>query len=296
MKHIVQIIGLLLPVIFLLSCSEEKQNLSERGYPFVMHKDVAGPEPQPGEYAYFQITMRAGDSILNTSYTMSQMPRLAIPSPDAYTDETSIIIDGLTKMSVGDSLTLFFPLDSLDVKPPEFQQFDIIEYDLAMKEIKSDEAFKAEMQQIMQEREMATKAVQARQEEVAAFANENLAAYKAGRLADLQKNEMGLEFVIHKQGDGAKPQNGSTASVQYYGMLVENGTVFDHSFAEGNPYSFPIGQGRAIKGWDVGIPLLNVGGSASLFIPPDLGYGASGYMDIPGGAPLYFYVELQEVN
>ena len=288
---------LLFVIVSLMACSTENKTMTDRGYAYEMHLDEAGPVPTPGEYAYFHITMRADDSILNTSYNMSDIPRLRIPDPEEYTHETSVIIDGLIKMSVGDSLTLYYPLDSLgDTRPPAFQNFDIIQYDLVMKEIKTDEDFKQEQQIIMAEREKERMAVVARQDDVASFANDQLKAYKAGKLKDLQKNDQGLEYVIHEQGDGDRAANGRQASVHYYGMMMSDGTVFDHSFAEGNPFTFPLGQGRAIKGWDVGIPLLNVGGKASFFIPYALGYGEAGYSDIPGKSNLYFYVELQDLN
>ena len=270
--------------------------MTQRGYRFEMHVDDPGPTPQPGEYAYFNITMRADDSILNTSYTMDQLPRLQIPDPEEYTRETSVIIDALALMSTGDSLTLYYPLDSLGpTRPPAFQTFDVIQYDLVLEEIKTDQQFKQEQQIIMAEREKVRVAVVERKDEVAKFANEQLKAYRAGKL-DLQKTEEGLEYIIYEQGEGARGEVGRQTSVQYYGMLISDGTVFDQSFEEGNPYTFPVGRGQAIKGWDVGIPLLNEGGRASLFIPYDMAYGAAGRPGIPEKADLYFYVELQEVN
>lgn len=278
------------------SCTTDQKSLTQRGYTYEFHLDNEGPAPMPGEYAYFDITMRAGDSVLNTSYTMDQLPRLQIPDPTEYTRETSVIIDALALMSVGDSLTLYYPLDSLGpTRPPAFQDYDVLEYDLVLKEIKTDEEFKQEQQIAMAEREKIRAAVVERKDEVAQFATEQLAAYKAGKL-DVQKTEEGLEYVIYAQGEGDRGEVGRQTSVQYYGMLISDGSVFDQSFAEGNPYTFPVGRGQVIKGWDVGIPLLNEGGRASLFIPYDLAYGAAGRPGIPEKADLYFYVELQDVN
>ena len=283
--------------LLILACASEEKDMTTRGYPYKMHHDAEGTVIAPGEYAYFHITMRAGDSVLNSSYSMGQIPRLRIPAPNEFTRETSVIIDGLAKMSVGDSLTLFYPLDSLGpTRPPAFQNFDIIEYDLSLKEIKSDQAFKQEQQIAMAEREKVRTAVVARKDDVAAFANTQLQAYQAGNIKDLQKTDLNLEYVIHEQGEGARAANGRSASVQYYGMLVSDGSVFDESFSQGNPYTFTLGQGGVIKGWDVGIPLLNKGGSASLFIPYELAYGEAGRPGIPPKAKLYFYVELQDLN
>ena len=296
MNHHLKISTLYLVLVSLLLGCSDQTTLTDRGYRYIMHEDMPGPTPKPGEYAYFHVTMRAEDSVLNSSYSMKDLPRLRIPNPEEYNPQTNVIIDGLVKMSVGDSITLFFPLDSMPTRPPDFAAYDMIAYDLVMQEIKSDSAFKIEMQEIMQQRKQARQEVQARASDVSDFANEQLAAYKSGKIQGLQKTNDGLQYVIHETGEGVQPTPGNYTSVHYYGMLIEDGTLFDQSFERGEPYSFPLGQGRAIKGWDLGIPLLKEGGKASLFIPSELGYGESGYMDIPGGAQLYFYVELHEVN
>jgi len=89
---------------------------------------------------------------------------------------------------------------------------------------------------------------------------------------------------------------GKTVSVHYTGYL-ENGTVFDSSISRGEPISFPLGQGRVIKGWDEGIALLKVGEKARLLIPSALAYGNRGAGGlIPPGADLIFDVELVGVK
>ena len=83
-------------------------------------------------------------------------------------------------------------------------------------------------------------------------------------------------------------------SVHYSGYLLD-GTKFDSSHDRGEPITFPIGQGRVIKGWDEGISLLKVGGKAKLIIPPDLGYGDRAIGPIPPGSILIFDVELVDI-
>ena len=282
--------------LLLITCQSSPQDVTARGYRYEMHIDEPGPVPLVGEYAYFHITMRTGDSIINSSQGMDPLPRIRIPEATELTPQTSAFIDGLALMSVGDSMTLYFPLDSLPTRPPGFAGIDILEYDLAMKEIKTDAEFKREQQIFMAEREKERAAAAARQEEVAQFANDQLDAFNRGNLDNVQETSDGLKYVIHAQGEGRKGEVGRQTSVQYYGMLMENGEVFDQSFDDGVPYTFPVGRGQVIKGWDVGIPLLNKGGKASLFIPYDMAYGADGRPGIPPKADLYFYVELQDVN
>jgi FKBP-type peptidyl-prolyl cis-trans isomerase len=96
-------------------------------------------------------------------------------------------------------------------------------------------------------------------------------------------------------GTGATAEAGQTVSVHYSGWL-DNGTPFDSSLERGQPFSFPLGAGRVIKGWDEGVQGMQVGGKRKLIIPSHLGYGARGAGNvIPPHATLIFEVELLAV-
>jgi FKBP-type peptidyl-prolyl cis-trans isomerase FkpA len=106
----------------------------------------------------------------------------------------------------------------------------------------------------------------------------------------------GLKYTDDQVGTGAEAQAGKTVSVHYTGWLTD-GTKFDSSKDRGQPFSFPLGAGRVIKGWDEGVAGMKVGGKRTLMIPPDLGYGARGAPGaIPPNATLKFEVELLEVK
>ena len=96
-------------------------------------------------------------------------------------------------------------------------------------------------------------------------------------------------------GKGAEAKAGDTVSVHYVGTLTD-GKEFDSSKKHGQPFTFPLGQGRVIKGWDQGVAGMKVGGKRKLTIPSTLGYGERGAGSIPPNATLVFEVELLEVK
>ncbi|MEA2516217.1 MAG: hypothetical protein QOG16_55 [Actinomycetota bacterium] len=105
----------------------------------------------------------------------------------------------------------------------------------------------------------------------------------------------GLTITEVECGEGDEAKAGDTVLVHYTGKL-EDGTEFDSSEG-GDPFSFTIGAGDVIKGWDQGIPGMKVGGKRTLTIAPELGYGDAGAGGvIPPGATLIFDVELVEIT
>jgi peptidylprolyl isomerase len=106
----------------------------------------------------------------------------------------------------------------------------------------------------------------------------------------------GLQMEDTKVGTGAEAKAGQTVSVHYTGWLFENGVrgkKFDSSVDRGDPFKFPLGGSKVIKGWDEGVQGMKVGGKRTLTIPPGLGYGERGAGGvIPPNATLVFEVEL----
>lgn len=111
------------------------------------------------------------------------------------------------------------------------------------------------------------------------------------------KMDSGLQYEDQQVGTGDSPEKGSTVVVHYTGWLQENNEKFDSSVDRGEPFSFPIGLGYVIKGWDEGVLTMKVGGKRRLIIPANLGYGESGAgASIPPNATLVFDVELLEIQ
>jgi len=110
------------------------------------------------------------------------------------------------------------------------------------------------------------------------------------------KTASGLQYWDIKVGTGAEAKQGSHVTVHYTGWLT-SGKKFDSSVDAGKPFEFTIGRGDVIKGWEEGVAGMKVGGKRQLRIPPELGYGASGYPGvIPANATLIFDIQLLGVK
>ena len=116
----------------------------------------------------------------------------------------------------------------------------------------------------------------------------------------MTKTASGLELEDTKPGSGAEATPGQTCVMHYTGWLWVNdakGSKFDSSLDRKQPFSFKLGAGQVIRGWDEGIAGLKIGGKRTLRIPPELGYGSRGAGGvIPPGATLLFEVELLELR
>ncbi len=124
--------------------------------------------------------------------------------------------------------------------------------------------------------------------------NDDFAAALNVDLDAMTQTASGLYWQDLEVGAGDEAVVGATVRVQYEGWLT-NGTLFDTSRDTGTPFSFQLGAGFVIPGWDEGVVGMHVGGIRKLVIPPQLAYGQSGRGSIPGNATLVFDVELEEI-
>ncbi len=117
----------------------------------------------------------------------------------------------------------------------------------------------------------------------------------AGKMKNISTNP-GIEIYDKVVGTGAEAVAGKTVSVHYVGTFAANGEKFDSSVDRGQPFSFVLGSGMVIQGWDIGVAGMKVGGTRQLVIAPELGYGPNDYHTIPGGSTLIFEVQLLGVK
>ncbi len=288
----------LLSVLLLAGCSSEGRRLkTESGYEYqIVRKGSSEPIPV-NSYVFFNMTLMAGDSLLQTTASMGKPSVLKLMEDNKNYGQLEPLIDLMATLHEGDSLLFFFPLDSFDTKPPAFDQITgPLVYHVGIVDVMNETEFEAHSDSIQQEQEAVRQVVRDRLPEVEAKVKATYDAYKKGELKDqIQTTESGLRYIIHEEGDGPQPVKGDQVSVHYYGMLDADAKMFDTSFKGGQPYQFPLGMGQVIQGWDEGILLLNKGSKATLFIPSTLGYGAAGSPPvIPENADLIFYVEVDK--
>ena len=194
-------------------------------------------------------------------------------------------------VAVGDSVSTFEKIEGMAQQlPPDFAGETELRIDVALHAITGA----AELQAKQAMKMAAGEAFKARVPKVEADMKGWLEKYAAKSFGkDLKSTASGLQYVVFEAGSGAAVKKSETIGVHYWGCL-QSGKKFDDSFSRGEPIEFPVGQGAVIKGWDEGLQLLNHGAKAIFFIPTKLAYDQnSPSPDIPAGADLVFYVEVQ---
>lgn len=290
--------------LFFASCGGDtgsKTGTTDSGFRYEFHEKNEGATPQVGEYAYFHVYMKnpkTGELTINTR-TNPTIPAVKIPDEASrLTGARAVpVYDVLPIMSIGDSLSVFQSLDSLPRKPPGFEDQAEASFQVVLMDIKSEEGYKADQEEAQKKAKAAEAELATLSAEVGAKVEATAKDYMDGKLNDqIQTTASGLKYIIHEEGTGAIPKPGESVTAEYYGALT-TGARFDDSFSRTQPFSFPVGQGRVIKGWDEGFGLFKEGTKATLFIPSELGYGARGSgQRIPPNSELIFYVEVEKVG
>lgn len=289
--------------LFFASCggAGSKSGTTDSGFRYEFHKKNSGAIPQVGEYAYFHVYMKnpkTGEMTVDTRQNPT-VPAFKIPSVEnRLTGAKAVpVYDVLPMMTIGDSLSVYQSLDSIPRKPPGYEDENELAYQVVLVDIKSEEAYKAEQTEVQKKMQAEQAALATVSAEVGAKVQATAKDYMDGKLDDqIKTTESGLKYIIHEEGTGPVAKKGESVTAEYYGALT-TGARFDDSFGRVQPFSFAVGQGQVIPGWDEGFGMLKEGTKATLFIPAPLAYGAAGRPpQIPENSELIFYVELEKVG
>ncbi len=288
-------------ITFAQNFSDSQKDPTGLKYKFIVKNDK-GAQPKIGD----MVTVVAYYKTLHSGSLDTQSPKDTIffdsrksPTPYVFPLMESTypgdIYQGLRMMRVGDSANFIISADSLFlstfrvkklpayVKPGSFVGFFV-----KMTKIQPKEEFQKEMQAKFEAESKMT----AKQ---SAIDDSILAAYVKKNNYNVKPGKSGLYYIETKEGTGPLPETGKTMKVQYTGKLLD-GTVFDSSVGRAEPFSFPLGKNRVIRGWDEGIAKMKKGGKAILLIPSRLGYGGGSMGKIPANSILIFEVELIDIQ
>ncbi len=294
-----------LSLLCLLTGCQEKaseQNITPSGYRYILHTHAKGESAAIGDYVYFHAQTRNGETVVNSSRKSGNgvVPFLQLMEKSTGQQQISPVQELLKIMRVGDSATIFLPLDTLsrEQKPVGFKEADQMLYDLVMLEVKSPKAFQEAQDLKQKQKALESKELMARSEAVEELILEDLALYKKGVLKDhISTTETGVELFFHNKTSGPLPVKGSRLQVNFIGALT-NGVVFENSFEKGQPFEFILGEGRVISGWEEVLLQVPEHAAITIFVPYESAYGASGdpSKKIPEKSDLIFYIELDKIN
>lgn len=210
------------------------------------------------------------------------------------------IFEGMSMMHKGDSASFIVNIDSTfktffnrPTLPEEFQSSDVMRFEMLLKDFYPESEYSQRMAlKVKEANDERAATLKAEHPEETAKAAEALSKYFEKNKIVVEPLKSGLCYVKTVEGNGEKPNVGNMVQMHYTGRLLD-GTVFDSSVERGQPFSFPLGVGRVIPGWDEGVQLMSKGEKGVLYIPYYLAYGDRAAGDqIPAYSNLVFEVEL----
>ncbi len=292
-----QFIVFFLGILLIASCSQEKGEVTANGLEYKLFAEGSGEKPAEKDYVSFHMTVMTDATEAFNSRLVGQESMVLIDDNQPGDIRSKAIVDVMKKASVGDSIELFFPRDSLaSLGIPDTDTMKMLTYRMRVTKIQSESEYQAELQAKREEADAEAAISRARMPEIEKFVDETYRYIVSGKGGDnIQTTETGLQYIIHEEGSGDLLDVGKNVTVHYYGVLKSDGKMFDSSFRQGNAFTFPLGGGRVIRGWDEGVALLKKGTKATLIIPYNLGYGEAGSPPrIPPRSDLIFYIEVPE--
>lgn len=310
LKQYIFILGL--SAIVFSACGQKEFVTTDTGLEYAKVRTGSGEKPNDGDFLMMNVAYYdANENVMFSS--ADRGGALPLNYVDSVFKNNGSLEEAFKLCEKGDSLILKIPAKTIFAEsfrrpvPDSIAAESIITVYLGVDNVFTQDEFQAyRAEQVNIQREKAEEDSKA---QVAVDAK-IIEDYLTENGIEAQSTEDGLYYVITQEGNGETPANGNTVSVNYTGTLLD-GTMFDSSveedakaggvYREGRDYNTPLefalGQGRVIKGWDIGIALLTKGAKATLFIPSSLGYGARGSgAVISPNAVLKFDVELVDIK
>lgn len=299
MRKLVIVLGL--AVTGLTACNNFEKGEGDMLYK--IHNDKSGDAIKEGDFVAFKaIEKTEGDSVLYSSYDYDR-PSLMIVEKSLFKGD---LIAGLALLSEGDSAIFKINIDSMVQKMGRPRPADTTKkylvYSIKIDKVipkgtLTDSLFRGKIDEFLKaESDLAKSSESAK-----------VKAYVSSKGLKPAATASGLNYVISKEGTGAKANPGDTVVVNYTGMFL-SGKVFDSSLPEVakkngtfnpqrpyEPLKLPVGLGGSIPGFEEGLMLLNKGAKATLILPSTLAYGEQGNQGIPPFTPLIFEVDMVNI-
>jgi len=286
-------IFIFMAILLMSSCSTGQDNksnsvvkLKQTGSEYQILKSGNGKESKPGDEIHFSLLLISdkGDTLADKR-TGGHFLRDIVRPIDSTTQD---VMELLYTIKEGDSVKMQVPVDpQMKSRYMELQNVDSLTYYIKLIEVVDKETLEARQAEAKKREAVIGEKVKALLDD-----------YKAGKLdKKLKKTPNGVQYYIIEKGNGKKVEKGDKVSVAYYGVLKENGKMFDNSFIRDKDLDFVAGVGQMIKGWDEAMLELHEGDKAIIFIPYNLGYGDRGMGGvIPPKSDLVFYLEVHKVE
>ena len=278
-------------VLILFACGGEKSMKTPSGFELIWHEKNDGPKAKEGEWVYFRYTERRNQEVLYKLPSDLPDQKFVVPGP-ASTDRSlrMIITEALAMMSVGDSATIVMPYSEEFGSLMNWGPGDTSIFDLRLTSIKTEEEYQKDLELERQARIAKQEEDQQKSVAIGESLSNYINEFKAGKLQNVKDFPSGLKIYTIEAGTGSIPSQGQRVKVDYFGALMD-GTRFDDSISRGTPFSFPLGRGQVIPGWDEALSNITVGSKAVIFLPPSLAYGEAGAPPVIGpNSDLVFYI------
>ncbi len=265
-----------------VACNKNRVEVIENVKIQIHSHDEKAKKLKDGDIITFTAKIyNSADSLLQESPASN--PARAMVQPAGASGFKGSFEDGLRLLSLGDSATIFVPVDSLSKGahqlPPFIKKGTDLKYSVKIVKVQSSAEFDKDMAATAQKEKVAA-------EERKAKLPELIADYISKSGKTFKTTASGLYYSISQEGTGANPKNGDVCKCLYVGKFLD-GKIFDQSK---QPVDMPIGQ--MIPGFNEALTLLKKGGKGTFVIPPQIGYGEQGQGPIPANSALVFEVEV----